>query len=224
MNIIATKQDGRLFIGTCDSLDSKAHEFGKSINTYNNFLTKFVTKILKLSTDLEIGGKIRTVNIKSLAKHLKSVGSEHYQYEEHLAAYKYDELIEGITNSSVEVFGATFSEKKRHKLTLKMLNSLVADDQEGVRKQLKKGASGIVQFTLDQKGRATLHAQEMIKRRQTVKIYSPLSYAVDTKKIDMAGLIKRINGRVQQFDTIITHEKGQSRKIQMIKDDLSLAL
>ena len=226
MNITATKYDGRLFIGTSQYLDSKTYKFGKSINTYNNFLTKFVTQILGFSTDLEIGGKIRTVNIKSLAKHLESVGSEHHKYIEHIAAYTYDELIEGVVNQEKEIFFANFSENKREKLTMKMLKSLVADDKDGVRKQLKKGASGNVQFTIDQHGKATLNTNAVIKHNHRlgleVKIYSPLTFAVEKGKTELAQLIKNIKGSITVFDTIITREKGNEHKIQQLTDQLTL--
>lgn len=139
--ISATKYKGNLFVGISADSESSAKKLGEGIETYNNFITRFVAKLFKMAIDVEIAGKTRTVNVISFHSHLKSLGITEFPFFDQLRAVNYRDLIVKNVQSISEVpFGDEFSPSKKDKLFEKMLERLRLNDTEGVKKYIRKGA------------------------------------------------------------------------------------
>ncbi|MBA3722226.1 MAG: hypothetical protein H0W88_07485 [Parachlamydiaceae bacterium] len=139
--ITATNYEDRLHVGYGEE-NSVSKCFGRSINVYQNFITKTLTKLFGISIEVNIDGINRCVNRNSFRKHLYSIGLKNISVDDiKMVGYKTiinrneDKLIKTEDN-----LWESFSEKKRLNLFNKMVNCLLDDDTEGAKRMIRKGA------------------------------------------------------------------------------------
>ena len=112
-------------------------DYQGSINSYNNFFTKFFANLFHLSIDVTINDKVRRLNKKSylkfLHKHDVSVASL-----KGLARFAHLEPSQRLTNLG-RMTGLLSKQKVKH-LTAKMISSLVQNKAPHVMKTLGRGA------------------------------------------------------------------------------------
>lgn len=189
--ISATKYKGNLFVGISADSESSAKKLGEGIETYNNFITRFVAKLFKMAIDVEIAGKTRTVNVISFHSHLKLLGITEFPFFDQLRAVSYRDLIVKNVQSISEVpFGIEFSPSKKDKLFEKMLERLRLNDTEGVKKYIRKGAPTDRFFYIKH---YSDHADWYLNREyiSTYQLseYTPAAYAAHNKNNGLASFI-----------------------------------
>lgn len=202
MGIIATNDAGRLHIGYGEK-GSFAKCLGKSINSYYFFISKFFTKLFGYSMDIEIGGKIRCVNIKSFKNHLESIGLNLDNIEE-IRKLGYSAFIKNNHNSiscSEGNFSDVLSNEKRERLFVKMVAKLQENDTEAVEKLIRKGAYLDKEFYLffsESHGRKFIYNKtdlEITLREQGTKTdfysYTPLALVAAEPNQELSRLFSK---------------------------------
>lgn len=139
--ITATNYNGRLHLGYGDE-NSVGKCLGNSIYTYCNSISKFFTKLFGFSIELDIDGKQRCVNKKSLIKHLESIGLENISIEK-IRKIGYNTLLKQHSGQIItrnDNLGESFSIEKRMKLFEKMVTQLEVNNTQAVKRLIRKGA------------------------------------------------------------------------------------
>lgn len=127
MNLVSTVSGGRTHIA------DGAHYLG-SVNSYNNWLTRIVTKIFRLSMTVTINGKERQVNKKSYQKLLAKAG-----HDESVEVSDHKEL---TVRSSVsgECMRKHISKSKRYILSMKLVAAILNKEEDRAVRLINKGA------------------------------------------------------------------------------------
>ena len=205
MNVYSTVDRGRTHIAFDE-------QYQGSVNSYNNFFTKFFANLFSLSIDVTVGSKIRRLNKKSYIDFLSS------------------HAIPGVTCKSVSSYsrldaasipcspGLGFmrqhlSVSKIDSLSCKLIRSIRAQDQNKAINFLGKGANPNYLFWVrGNDGQTVLHGSlEEGLPHQTIPVfastlYSPLLYTKASNQHEIAR-------RLEQFgaDRI---QRGQVRSFQ----------
>lgn len=201
--ITATNYKGRLHVGYGDE-DSVSKCLGKSINSYRNPISKFFTKLYGFSMDIDIGGKIRCVNIESFKKHLQSIGLEGNSIEQ-VRKLGYKAFIQNNSSSLIignDKLGENFSDKKRMKLFKKMIKELSYNNTQRVKRLIRKGAYVDREFYKPSAG--ALSGKIFFTRSQVEETlfdyfsninyysYTPLSLAAEKENQSLAKFILNV--------------------------------
>lgn len=141
-NIITCVRDrGYLHLGYGDE-NSVGQKLGSSINVYTNCFTKLFAKIFGISTVIAVNGKKYSVEKKSLAIHLDSLGLGSEQVNE-VAKIGYETLIMKNADKlklTGAKFGENLSNQKRTRLFRKMVAQIVNNNTHAAKKMVRKGA------------------------------------------------------------------------------------
>ncbi|MBA3722773.1 MAG: hypothetical protein H0W88_10290 [Parachlamydiaceae bacterium] len=209
-NIIISDLDcGRLHLGYGEA-NSMCKRLGKSMDVYQNFITKFFTKLFGYAVDIEVEGRTYCVSHISLAQHLESVGLDQSVIKD-VNRLGYETIINqnaAKVKTLNDNFGENFSSAKRMDLFTKMIGELCVNNTQAVKRLIRQGAyvdrEFFTTFTLNSTAqiiwtnRSALE-QELTNFKQTTHFYSytPLSKAVRTGNQSMANfLVNAKNGDV----------------------------
>lgn len=134
-HIYATVNNGRIHLSDENSF------YGKSINSYNNFLTQFFSWIFRKSMQVEVAGKKRFLNIVSYTKFLQN-GQQKIipnirQLTKLEAAVSHDIFSNWKNNGYIRTY---LSEEKRTKLFRKLTIELVKGNLSQALKKIRQGA------------------------------------------------------------------------------------
>lgn len=182
-------------------------ELGKSINSYNNFITRFFSSLFHLSMQTKIAGKKRYVKIESLQNHLRSIGLNEFQIQE-IKSQGYDEYIQR-NHKKIQIgeryLGETLSDAKRLKLFKKLCSLLSGNrlNHESIQRLVKKGAYLEREFyvplnndRLNEHRGFWLTPREIIKKMQffgyrkaALHSYTPLTKVAELGNQELAKLI-----------------------------------
>jgi hypothetical protein len=211
-SVYTTVDGGRLHV---------AHDekYAGSINSYNNWLTKLFSKILFLSKDIKLNGKIRTVNKKDYANFLANVK---------------DNISKAI------LMRAHLSNSKGDKLFRKLISAIDKNDSTTAQKLVGKGAFINSKFWILENDPITFRTDHVISFGKITDgllqnhptplqfkatHFTPLIYAVTKEMNDLSNFLLKFraitlhNGETVNFERIIL--KSRARKIIGFQDKIT---
>ncbi len=114
---------------------ARGENYVGSVNSYNNWLTKLVTKILRLSMTVTICGEKHRVNKKSYKKLLVAVGTE-----ESVKVGNYKTILQLGYSSHQGNIRDHISQKKQAILSVKLASAIMKKDEDEAIKLIYQGA------------------------------------------------------------------------------------
>ena len=203
MQIFATKDNGRIHIAV------EQHYQG-SINSYNNWLTRFFTKLLRYSIDVTIAGKTRCLNIKSYVKFLQkfqvtgasvaTIG----KFKDFNALYFIPKTDEGFMRDHLQ-------DEKKDRLAYKFSKALYKSNEPLALKALGKGAALNLSFWTCAYNDSVVMGEDFVFALPHRKIdafeatqYTPFLYAAHKSNKEMMTLLNRYGADQTQKGTAYT--------------------
>lgn len=182
-SFLVTKDLGQLHIGIYTE-NTPTYQLGEKINAYNNFLTRFFARILGLSMDIKIAGKMRSVNKKSFQNHLQSIG-----LDQNLLVSNYSKLFKNApTLENRKLLSESLSGKKTDRLFRVMIKAIQKDEVDIVKELVRKGAPIDRPFFISEANGNIFFDESSMRNFLLSHLpvkpyfyrYTPLSYAADT--------------------------------------------
>jgi hypothetical protein len=210
MDIYTTHDSGKLHI----AIDNN---YLGSVNTYNNFFTRFFAGLFNTSMEIIINNKKRIVNISSYRKLLKKVNKNLIPSE----CKNFNEVAPLKITDSYSLMNFHLSKKKRRELFRKLVYALVNEEIEKARKLVGKGANLKDKFWIMN---GVVHFQEPItiftnygfffsheNKKEEFAQYTPLIYASSHPNI------KELAHYMKDFDVDITQMGEHKQLMHQVK-------
>ncbi len=192
-----------------------------SVNSYNNFLTKFVAKLFRKGIDIDFSGKKRTLNRKSYQKHLQQLGITDKRVQECLS---YTSLITPLPPCQLPRLGYLrdhIHHKKRNKQFNKLIHALAGKDEQKAKKAICKGAEVNQYFYLEGNRASTEHPRHRLNRSEGSISFieaTPLIAAVQNNTSSVADLLAQAGANLHA----VGNKTEIHRHLQSIEQDTSL--
>lgn len=150
MSITTTNHNGHLYIGYGE--ENNLPKYIGNFKVYRNCTMQFLTRMFRLSIDIEINGKKRCVNKKSFQEHLNSickissVKNNNDLILKQVIKIGYDRFVNNISKAmdgSLNLsknLGDIFPDKKRKKLLEKLIYQTEINNLHAAKKLIRKGA------------------------------------------------------------------------------------
>lgn len=177
--IYLTKDKGRAHIALNE-------HYQGSVNCYNNFFSKLITKLFRTSLNVTIEGKTLCANKKSYKNFIKSIKKN--ELSSNIENFKVltREQMTPVTN--LGLMRDHLSRWKSYRLSQKLIKAMVNDDKELALEAIGKGADVNRGFLLKDKKIAKELPIEDIPPFERVW-YTPHLYAIINQKQDLADLL-----------------------------------
>lgn len=215
--LYATKDNGRVHVAINEY-------YQDSVNSYNNFITRGITKLFGFSTDVTINGKSRCLNKKSYVKLLSTMGVAEASAQT-LDNFKDFNAIQFKPVTDRGFMRSHLSAAKTDKLGRKLVEAMVLKNDAFLAGQvLGKGASVNQHFWIRGFNNSISYHSKLNYGLPHQKInpfqatnYTPFLYATITHKQGLAALLKKYGADTTQPGQVVTF----SRELLASKIDTS---
>lgn len=177
--------NGRLHIA------NDAHYQG-SINSYDNLLTKFFSKLFHLSQDIKINNETHTLNKKSYKKFLKSINIDKSTCL--ISNYKDFNKLSPSFATDRGFMRNHITNKKSNKLGLELINSIIKDDTNNTKRLIAQGALIDQHFWIYNNQIHSEFSQHWFKYGKVspsrVDKFTPLLYAAQKNNSELVSILE----------------------------------
>lgn len=199
--------------------DENSH-YGGSINSYNNFLTRFFAKIFGKSMKVNMDGKTRTVNKKNYEKFLSDNGIQANKNNIHMFK-NFKQAMAGRTRDwgHCDYMRNHLSRSKSNKLFQKLVYAIQKGHLEKAKNLAGKGAD-VEKVFWERNGHGITFSHltsnlpdQPLNFRATR--YNPILYAAMKGHVDLTRFLKQIGsstnfqGETVQFRRMLTHVENR---------------